>query len=115
MCTFKRNSDTSQKTGFNRNFVKKKCVHVYAIVCMHVFIYTEINRGEILHANININGGIFLPFKNFINYLVVAVNPGFINIFLLMIHLELEQLRMHPRWVFTSGLVPIIAQLLPLI
>lgn len=73
------------------------------------------NRVEILHANININGGIFLPFKNFINYLVVAVNPCFMNIFLLMIHSELEQLRMHSRWVFRSGLVPIVAWVLPLI
>lgn len=70
---------------------------------------------EILYGNININGGIFLPFKNFINYLVVAVNPGFISIFLLMIHSELEQLRMHPRWEFRSGLVPIIAWVLALI
>lgn len=105
----------SQKTGFNDNFVKK-CFHSYAVVCMRLFIDTQINRVEILHANIiNINGGIFLPFKNFINYLVVAVNPGFINIFLLMIHSELEQLRMHSRLVFRGGLVPIIAWVLPLI
>lgn len=48
-----------QKTGFNHNFVKK-CFHSYAIVYMHVFIYTEINRGEILHENNKYKGRNFL-------------------------------------------------------
>lgn len=53
---------------------------------MHVYMYTQI---EILYVNVNINRGLSLPFKNFVNYLVGAVNSGFINIFLPVTHSEL--------------------------